>query len=89
LNSASKHLRVQLQTDEKHVQDDAELGDNSEKRGDSRWKNKKVGCGRNIAEQRWTQQDAPDNFSDDRRLTDDAEDPPEKPAHDDHRCHCQ
>src|ERR1700719_1845036 len=66
---------VELESDQEHIKDDADLRDDVEERPYRRGEKIAFGTGRETAEQRRTQHDPSDDFADYRRLTGAAKDP--------------
>lgn len=86
---------VEFQADEKHIEDDAELGDRLEGGEDTAFgigpspgDQEVHGFGGDRTEDRWTKEDSRDDFTDDRRLPETAEDHGEQIAQGDDRCQC-
>jgi hypothetical protein len=76
-------IERQLEADQKHVEDHAELCDHTEERRDVGWQHHR---GPRLSQQRWPQQDSSGNLADDRRLPDPSEDPGEHLTGDNDRC---
>ena len=78
----AKQLAVQFQSDQKHVEDDAELRDDIEKRRNRGGKNKRRKLRGETAGERWPQQDAAEDLADDPWLADSAKQCSDEPAGD-------
>ena len=78
-------IRVQLEPDQEHVEDDAQLRDDAERRRHGRRQDERACRGPDRAEQRWPEQDAGNHFADHRRLPDRGEQPAQQAAGDDDR----
>ena len=78
----AQQARVQLEADQEHVEDDADLGEDAEERRRRRGGSTYADALR--AEQRRPEQDAGDDLADDRRLPDAREQPRQQLAGDDH-----
>ena len=75
---------VELEPDQEHIKDDADLRDDIEKRPDRGGKQVSFRARRQAPEQRRTEHDACDDFADYRRLAEAAEDPAHRARGRDH-----
>ena len=78
------HPQVELEADEEHVQNHAELRVDAQKRGDRGWKDGRVQPGRHPGQQRRPEKDPAHELADDERLIDEREEVAYEPrGHDD------
>ena len=74
---------IELEADEKHVEDHAELRDDAEDRRRVRREQPRLQTGSKVAEQRRAEQDAADDLANDRRLVEFREQPARQARRDD------
>jgi hypothetical protein len=85
VNLTAQQFGIELESNQEHVKDDAQLRHDAEERDDRRRQNEEIGLGSDCPEQRGPEQDAANDLAEDRRLTNGGEQPAKQPADDDDR----
>src|SRR5258708_34659014 len=83
VGATAKQTGVQIEPDEKHIQNDTELGDHAEKRPDLGWKDAGRKLRVDASQQRRPEDYSPQNLADDGWLSERAKEPSQQPAGED------